>query len=168
MVRKKLGAGIQKFLPHEVGFGFWGLNLNWALPASDHEVVRAFVVQLEDRRALYNPYNVEVEGDVSWSVKGIREFASTALEKLSPDSPAAFAVSSIRRACRRYDETSRNEFPNVMRTDGNAGWLIALGELRSTVGYHLRQLERAYGIDVESELASIMPSINEDPRIEPH
>ena len=168
MVRKKLGLGIHEALPRRIGLSFWGIGLNWELPTSDREVVKTFIVQLEDRRALYNPYNVEVEADVSSSVRSIREIASSALMKLSADSPATFAIGSIRRACRRYDETSRNEFPNVMRAEGGTGWLIALGELRATVGYHLRQLERAYEIDVESDLATIMPPLADDPRLEPY
>jgi uncharacterized protein (DUF2126 family) len=63
-------------------------SLSWADPGpSDPEVVRQFL--LEDRRALYNPMQLEVAGGVERSIHQIPEQCTRTLQQLGPD---AFAV----------------------------------------------------------------------------
>jgi hypothetical protein len=44
-----------------------------------------------------------------------------------------------------------------MDDDEDPGFFVALGELRATFGVQIAALAVAYGIDVEDELASILP-----------
>jgi hypothetical protein len=51
--------------------------------------------------------------------------------------------------------------PRDPGTSHQAGWLIALGELRATIGIHIGVLAAAYGIELEEELAGIVPAPEE-------
>ena len=57
----------------------------------------------------------------------------------------------MRAACREYlDETRQHMSPMF-------SFLIALGKLRSLFGVNIAYLAIEYGIDIEGELASIIP-----------
>lgn len=80
-------------------------GLSWADPGpSDAEVVRQFLVFLEDRRALYNPMQLEVFGDVERSIHQIREQCTRTLQQLGPDAFAVGPLRAIREAGRRFSE----------------------------------------------------------------
>jgi hypothetical protein len=105
---------------------------------------------LEDRRVLYNPYNIEIEHEVSESVLEIRRELTKAIQALPEDSPAAPALRAMRAACRAYLDQSRR-FPHY------PGFLLALGELRAHFGLQIAYLAIEYGLDIEDELAQIIP-----------
>ena len=61
----------------------------------------------------------------------------------------------------------RHEYPNLVprgpEISHQAGWLIALGELRAIVGFHIGILAAAYDIELEDELAGIVPLLEDEP-----
>ncbi len=148
------------------GLSVFGVGASWEITNTDRDAVRAFLAYLEDRRALYVPTQLEVEGDVRWSVEDIRKRCTEALGKLGEGSSATPHVRAIRQACRRYMTHERPEYPNLMprgpEISHQAGWLIALGELRAIVGFHIGVLAAAYDIELEDELAGIVPLLEDE------
>jgi len=72
----------------------------------------------------------------------------------------------MRAACRQFLDGPRVEFRNLYphhlrgldRDEFDAGFFTALGELRATVGTHIAVLAVRYGIDIEGELAAVLPA----------
>jgi hypothetical protein len=142
-------------------------GIQWSDPGpSEREHVRHFLLGLEDRRALYNPMQLEVRGDVEHSLHRLRDDCTQALRKLDENSFAIAAIRAIREACRRFHDDAQLEFRLFYHGDGRfegmAGFFTALGALRATVGYQIALLAAHYNLDVESELASILPQLPEE------
>jgi len=129
-------------------------GVSWQPPESERVIIRSLLVFLEDRRALYNPFAFEMEHEVARSVLEIRTTLTDVLQRLPESSNALQNIRAMRAACREYLDGSRDE--NGMRWR-HSGFLAHLGRLRTIFGYHIAQLAVMYGIDVEGELAKILP-----------
>jgi hypothetical protein len=136
-------------------------GVQWADPGpSETELVRRFLVFLEDRRVLFNPFQLEVEGEVEHSIHQIREECTKALQMLSSSAFAIAPIRAIREAGRRFHDDQLEEFPYFdgdWPRRGRPGFFMALGAFRATVGHQVALLAGRYGIDIEGDLASIMP-----------
>jgi hypothetical protein len=130
-------------------------GISWNPPESDREIIRKLITFLEDRRALYNPYDMETPVWVMHSVLEIRKKLTDTLMQLDKDSDIVPHLQAMRAACRKFmDETerqNRSQYPYF----GNI--FTALGEMRAIFGIHIAQLCVKYGIDIESDLATILP-----------
>ena len=153
------------------GFSTPVFGLSWQPAEPEREAIRRLFVFLEDRRVLYVPRNLEVLSEVSRSVLAIREEVTRTLQDVSEDSKAAPALRAMRAACRKFLTTPFPDFPNIVdrvrwdrrpEREGEPGFFVALGEPRDTLGVHLGTLAVAYGIDVESELAALLPPTEDD------
>lgn len=125
-------------------------GVSWTAPEPDRKIVRGVLAFLEDRRVLYNPYNIEIEREVSDSVLEIRRELTKAIQALGDGSPAAPALRAMRAACREYLDQSHH-FPHHL------GFMLALGQLRAHIGLQVAFLAIEYGVDLEDEFASIVP-----------
>ena len=125
-------------------------GVSWTAPEPQRKIVRGVMAFLEDRRVLYNPYNIEIEREVSESVLEIRRELTKAIQALPEDSPAAPALRAMRAAGRAYLDQS-HRFPHHL------GFMLALGELRALFGLQIAFLAIEYGLDIEDELAQIVP-----------
>lgn len=138
---------------------FFGIS--WTPPESDREVVRSLITFFEDRRALYNPFNVETPQLVVRSVLEIRKELTNTLQKLGDNPDISPHLRAMRAACRKFldetEELKRTGHP-YRRYWGGENFFAALGEMRAIFGIHIAQLCVKYGIDVEKDLASILPS----------
>jgi len=153
-----------------ISFPFGGLS--WADPGpSDAEIVRQFLVFLEDRRALYNPMQLEVPADVERSIHQIREQCTRTLQQLGPDAFAVGPLRMVREAGRRFHDDCQEEFPHFHREwdgphrhgrDAGPGFFVALGAYRATVGHQVVLLAAHYDLSIEGELASVVPGMVED------
>ena len=148
------------------GFSTPIFGLSWNPPAAERDTVRALLTFLEDRRVLYQPYQLEGEGDVDHSVHAIRQQCTLSLASLDEQSQAAGPIRAIRAACRRFLDEPRPEFPHLSgslgRHGGHAGFFTALGELRATIGTQIAVLALLYKVELEAELASILPAEDKD------
>jgi len=103
---------------------------------------------------------------VHHSVQAMRQQCTQSLAALDERSPAAGPIRAIRASCRRYLDEPRAESRNLSghlgRFDGHAGFFTALGELRAAVGAQLAILAVLYKVEIEAELASIMPAEDKD------
>jgi len=164
----KKGRIAAKSLVHRLtGFSLPFFGVQWTPPADEREIVRGLLTALEDRRVLFVPHHLEVVSQVTSSVLQMREILTKTLQALPETSRAAGSIRAMRAACRHFLEEPMPDFRNVMRWHGARHWddeegspsfFVALGELRSTFGTHIAALAYQYGLDIEPELAAILPS----------
>ena len=146
------------------GFSVPVFGVSWNPPQPDVTAARRVLAFLEDRRVLYNPYNIEAEDQCIYSVTEIRKFLTAVIGGLGGKSELAAHLRAIRAACRAFLDAigpdggrGRSRRP---RRDGpfESPFYTALGELRATIGLHVAAIAVMHGLDVEGELASIMPA----------
>jgi len=133
-------------------------GISWNPPESESKIIRDVLVYLEDRRALYNPFAHELEHEVTHSVLDIRKELTSAIQRLSADSNATPLLRAMRAACREYLNETREHTPTMF------SFLTSLGKLRSLFGVNIAYLAIEYGIDIEGELASIVPPQFKEPK----
>jgi hypothetical protein len=124
-------------------------GVQWVPTEPERKVVRDVLIFFEDRRVLYNPSAWEMESQVTESVLRIREVLTEALQRLGESSNAAPAMRAMRAACREYLDDSRQRYGHDFSID--------LGRLRALFGLQIAFLAIQYGIDLEDDLASIIP-----------
>jgi len=146
----------------------FGGGVSWNPPTLDIEVARRLLTYLEDRRALYQPFDVETGSYVVRSILDIRERLTGELEQLDRSSPLAQSLLAMRAACRKFlndietiDTDIMLYHPRLWNQD-ERNFFLSLGELRSALGVHIAQIVVRYGIDVEDALVAIFPTIPED------
>lgn len=139
-------------------------GVSWTPTASDVQVARRIIRFLEDRRVLYNDYEWEVPEHCIQSVLEIRRFLTTELGNLKEGSGLVAQIRSMRAACRKFlDDLAHETGPRGRHRFSSPHKLdTALGELRSSFGAVIAPLAVQYGIDVEDELATILPAEDVD------
>jgi hypothetical protein len=141
-------------------------GISWGDPGpGDGETVRQFLVFLEDRRVLYNAMDLEVISQVHRSIHEIREQCTKTLQALAPKAFAVLPVRVIREASRRFHDDEREAFRFFDRGwshhDSGPGFFVALGSYRATVGQQVALLAAHYDLDIEGDLASVMPALGD-------
>lgn len=167
----KKGKIAAKSLAHRLTwFSLPFFGVQWTPPADEREIIRGLLTALEDRRVLFVPYHLEVVSQVTASVLQMRELLTQTLQALPETARAAGSVRAMRAACRRFLEEPHPDFRNLPPLygrgrfgdeEGSPPFFVALGELRATFGTHVAALAYQYGIDIEGELASILPSADD-------
>jgi len=109
---------------------------------------------------------MEVPDHCVMSVVDIRRILSQELGVLDEKSALAMSLRAMRAACRKFlDSVQANE--RIVRFGAHLGhfasWEFngAVGELRGVFGVHLAQIAARYGLNIEDELASILPAAEE-------
>jgi hypothetical protein len=164
---KKKGKIAATSLAHRLtGFSLPFFGVQWTPPADEREIIRSLLTALEDRRVLFVPYHLEVVSQVTASVLQVRELLTQTLQALPETARAAGSVRAMRAACRKFLEEPHPDFRNLPPQyggnrfgdeEGSPPFFVALGELRAMFGTHVAALAYQYGIDIEGELASILP-----------
>ena len=139
-------------------------GIQWSDPGpSDAEIVRRFFVFLEDRRVLYNAIDLEEVTQVEQSIHEIRKECTKVLQSLPSKAFAVISVRAIREAGRRFHDEQNEAFRffdgRWPRHEGSPGFFVALGAFRAIVGHQVALLAAHYDIDVEGELASVVPTL---------
>lgn len=138
-------------------------GISWADPGpADGEIIRGFLVFLEDRQVLYNAMDLEVADQVERSVLQIREQCTITLQALSPKAFGVQPIRAIREAGRRFhnDRNERFRFFDGGWRHETPGFFVALGAYRATVGHQVALLAAHYDIDIEGDLASTLPAVD--------
>lgn len=130
-------------------------GIQWNPPESEREVVRETFIFLEDRRALYNDYAHELDHEVAESVLAIRNELTAALKRLPETTEAVASFKAMRAACREYLDTTRGD---GRRWNGPFSFMTQLGRFRAIIGMHVAYLAVKYGIDIDGELARVVPA----------
>jgi hypothetical protein len=112
---------------------------------------------------LFVPSEVEVPAHCVESILDIRRFLTTELGHLDDkDEDIAPHLRAMRASCRAFlDRTATIDDGHGFRQPfGAQEWVFnqALGELRGEFGIHVAQLSAKFGIDIEDQLAVILPA----------
>jgi hypothetical protein len=101
------------------------------------------------------------------SVIEIRQFLTAELSNLSGDEELVQNLRAMRAACRKFLDTvqesdGRRGFAGHFRS-GSDSWIFnsALGELRGVIGIHIAALAAQHGLDIEGDLATILPATDD-------
>jgi hypothetical protein len=160
------------------GLSILGFGASWKAPESEREVVRSVLTALEDKRVLYEDYDFEIRTHVHQSLINIRAVLTDGIARTSDKSPAAQAFRIMRAACREFlsqphsdplfgrtvrrmvipppgDPSPIVEKPFINNEDN---FFAALGKLRGIFGQQIADIAYLYRIDLEEQLASILPS----------
>lgn len=137
-------------------------GISWNPPEIDRDIARRVITYLEDRRVLYDPYDIETPHYCVISVIEIREYLTNELMALDGDKDIAQNLRAMRSACRKFlQRVGADE--DIVRFGNTrnhwASWVFgdALGQMRGVFGLYVIGLAVQYGLDVEDELASIFP-----------
>lgn len=139
-------------------------GLQWNPPEAECVAARRVLAFLEDRRVLYVPSEMELPEHCVESVLHIREFLTTELGKLDTQSELAQSLRALRSACRRFLSTVEADDRRIITFGAHHGhyasWVFngAVGELRGVFGIHIARISASHGVDVEDQLAQILPS----------
>jgi hypothetical protein len=137
------------------GFSTPVFGISWNPPDSDREIARKILLFLEDLRALFYTFEMELPIHVIYSVLKIRKHLINVMLNLTENSDLLPHLKAMRAVCRKYLDLpqfakrgSRHFSPDMM---------TALGEFRGLFGIHIAQICVKYGLDIDDELASILP-----------
>jgi len=154
-VRKKAKLKGKQLLSRLTGVSF-PAGVSWKAPVDERDIAKRLLTFLEDRRALYRPYDMEVGYYVVESVLQIRQRLTEDLEKVPNSSPIGQSLSAMRAACRKFLDETQKPPRHVYRLEPLL--LTCLGELRAIFGLHVGRIAYVYDLEVEAELASILPA----------
>ena len=156
----------REILTRITGFSVPVFGVSWNPREPEIDIARRVLTFLEDRRVLYNPYHIEVAEDCVRSVLDIRRFLTTEISGLAADSELAKHLRGIRAACRKFLDDTDHRSRRVAHPHRSgwheAGFFTQSGELRAAIGMHVAAIAVMYGVDVEGELAGVLPSSDED------
>jgi hypothetical protein len=144
-------------------------GLSWEASELEISAARRVIAFLEDRRVLYSPNELEVPAHCVHSVLDIRQFLSAELGKVESHSEFAASLRAMRAACRKFLERvgidGRDNIVLHANQRGHfASWTFysALGEMRGTFGVHLARIAAHFKLDIEDDLAQILPASDKD------
>ena len=143
-------------------------GVSWNPKNTERDVAKEVIPYLEDRRVLYVPSEMEVPQHCVDSVLQIRHFLTSKIAKLDQDSELSNSLRAMRAACRKFLNNISSRNGDIIRFGAHRGhwasWEFngAIGELRGVFGIHVAKIAVAYGVDVENDLASIMPEQDEE------
>lgn len=139
-------------------------GVSWKPPETERSIAKRVISFLEDRRVLYVASEMEMPDHCVQSVLEIRKFLTGEIGKLDEKAEITTALRAMRAACRKFLMTVQVDEGRIIRFGANMGhyasWTFngALGEMRGVFGIHIARLATAYGVDVENELAAIIPT----------
>lgn len=143
--------------------GTGGGGASWTVEQGDKARARSVLQYLEDRRVLYDPYEVEIPDACIMSVKEIREYLRSAIDQ-SGSSFLRDPMRAIQAACRQFLTDAENiseRHSNRIQVigGGSDSWLFnqALGSLRARIGTSVAIIVGAFDVSVDEHLARILP-----------
>jgi hypothetical protein len=152
----------QEIAARVTGFSTPVFGVSWSPSEPEVTAARRVVTFLEDRRVLYSPSEMEVPQHCVTSVCEIRHFLTGEISRLGEDSDLNRSLRAMRAACRKFIDVIGLD-GDIVRFGSHPGhwasWEFngALGELRGIVGLHVARIATEYGLDVEDDLAQILP-----------
>ena len=153
------------------GIGGFGFSINWEKVPGDEDIAREVITYLEDRRLLFGKRHMEDEMYCVDSANSMRHFLTSELFRAKAGSSLATSIRAIRAALREFLDAAGPEARNFRYHRSGAmtdEFSLALGELRSRVGLQVALIADQYDIEVEDELAQILPPpLDDDPSFVP-
>jgi len=118
------------------------------------EMIRFF----EDKRVLYHPFRLEAPPWITDAVIVVRNKITEMLECFDTKSPTTIILLTMRGACRKYLETTSGFDRKTYMRD----IIIPIIQLRTVFGLCIGKLAILYLIDVDNDLAKLIPVAEDD------
>jgi hypothetical protein len=147
------------------GFTTPVFGISWEPPKNEQVIAKSVVTFLEDRRVLYNPTELELPHHCISSVLEIRHFLTEKMTELDQNSELVKNLRTMRSACRKFlDSAQRLDRGLSFSHKSYDAWVFysSLGEMRGIFGFCLPQILLSYGLDIEKDLATILPASYKD------
>jgi hypothetical protein len=142
-------------------------GVSWNPENTERDFAKQTITFLEDRRVLYNPSEMESPHHCAESVLQIRQFLTPLIGRLLDENELAKSLRAMRAACRKFLDKVDGRNGDIIRYGAHGGhwasWEFngAIGELRGVFGIYLAKISVAYGINIEKDLATILPEEDE-------
>lgn len=141
-------------------------GVSWNPNQTDKDQAKEVVNFLEDRRVLYNPSDLEMPDHCVQSILEIRRFLTHKIGT-TRDTNLQDSLRAMRASCRKFLDTVGvdDDIVKYGHHHGHwAGWIFngALGELRGVFGIHVARIATMFGLDVEEDLAKILPAMDDE------
>jgi len=133
------------------GFNVWNVGIQWEYVESSKSILENLLIYLADRRVLYEDVCRECDSHSIQSVIEIRKELIKAKQILKDDKIAFSTLSVMLMACRRFINEINDHMGDCKVNQR------CYGEFRSSIGRELAYISSIYDIDIESELAPILP-----------
>ncbi len=141
------------------------VGLSWTPPQKDADFAHRVITFLEDKRALYVPYDDERIVFVTESILQIRERLTEFLDELDSSSELQQPIRAMRDVCRDFLSVTQDIHHRIVSNAifkhewdrDTVKYFVELGKLRSTFGLHIAQIAIDYSIEVDEQLAVILP-----------
>lgn len=154
-------------LPTVLGTG--GGGATWTVEAGDKARASSVLQYLEDRRVLYNLYDVELPDACVMSVREIREYLRGAIRECQ-SAELRDPLRAIQAACRQFlteAEAIDGRYGRRIQVigGGSDSWVFnqAIGSLLARVGTSVAVIVETFDIEIDEHLAQILPPpVDED------
>jgi hypothetical protein len=144
--------------------GSGGGGATWTVGAGDKILAASALQYLENRRVLYDPFEVEIPHACITSVKEIRASLASFIAD-SDMTELRNALRAIQAACRQFltdvQAIENKGYDFINERWGMGSWLFnqALGEFRARVGTCVAVIIEIFDIDADEHLVKIMPPV---------
>lgn len=137
-------------------------GVSWNPAEPQRNIAKRIIIFLEGRRVLFEVFGVEALCQCIESVTKIKDFLTSELPNIDDDSDLNSYVRGMRKACNKF----LSSFPQNKQdkckychegTEEYWCFVSSIGELRGIFGIMIGQIAKSYGLDVEDELAQIIP-----------
>ncbi len=120
------------------------------------------LIFLEGRRVLFDAFGSEALCPCIESVTKIKEYLTSELPAIDDNSELNTYIRAMRKASNKFLSCFPQDKQDKCRcckegTQEYWYFISAIGELRGVFGVMIGQIAKAYGLDVEDELAQIIP-----------
>lgn len=137
-------------------------GVSWEPPEFERDTARRIIIFLEPRRVLYAPLGVEALCSSINSVTKIKDYLTKEIQQLNDESALSTYTRAMRKACNKFLSTfpDRRDEKCIYCKAGSDEYQIfmsSIGELRTLFGIMIGQISKAFGLDIEDDLAQIIP-----------
>ena len=136
-------------------------GIQWQPSTPQIKVARDLMRELEDKRVLYRSEDLEGAHHCVYSVMDMRQKLTMSMQQVNTDDPLYKQLQKIRRASRDFcDVIGSPKFDTLPAPVQKSLLSRELAKFRQAVGSAVGAISIAYGLDIEDELASIIPFNN--------
>jgi hypothetical protein len=154
------------------GFSIPVFGVEWTPSEADRAVARRVMAFLQDR-VLYEAAEYEHPDSCVQAVEAIQGHLTEEIGKLDSSSQLSKSLRTMSSACRSFLNTVRKKtlavarFSDYQYPSKHWEFIEALEGFRKDIGYRVAALAVSFGIDIESQLQSILPPESDDEEATP-
>lgn len=139
-------------------------GLSWTPDKLEIDTAQRIITFLEDKRVLYNLYELEMPQHCVESINQIRSFLTEQLYDIKRDTELSLIIRAMRNACRRFLDSTANQsyynkhsYIDLGGMFGQMHFYSGIGEFRGNMGPLIAKVLIMHGLDCESDLNKILP-----------